>query len=150
MLAWLLRCERPLPVILSLCGPVGDMIMGQERVSYLLLDHLRGVYASPLHVDDTLVDGFLAGLQLPGLMEAQESDLEGNIQLEELQEALLAMPSGKAQGPDGLPAEFFQTYSATLVPSLLKKLCERHGGSTDCTYERGIDSYGTKTGEGSN
>ncbi|KAJ1157954.1 hypothetical protein NDU88_010650 [Pleurodeles waltl] len=53
MLAWLLKRERPPPVILSLCRPAGDMILGQERVNSLLRDYLRGVCASLLYVDDT-------------------------------------------------------------------------------------------------
>ncbi|KAJ1146584.1 hypothetical protein NDU88_012850 [Pleurodeles waltl] len=62
MLQWLLKRERPSPVILSLRGPAGDMTLGQERVNSLLRDHLRGVYASPLRVDDSQGDGYLASL----------------------------------------------------------------------------------------
>ncbi|KAJ1117669.1 hypothetical protein NDU88_005866 [Pleurodeles waltl] len=53
MLAWLLNHERPTPVVLFLCGPAGDMIVGLEWINCLLHDHLRGVHVSPLRVDDT-------------------------------------------------------------------------------------------------
>ncbi|KAJ1193841.1 hypothetical protein NDU88_003137 [Pleurodeles waltl] len=84
MLAWLLKRERHPPLILSLCGPAIWTVMGQFSACV----HLRGVYASPMCVDDSQVDGYLASRQLPKVTEAQAGDLEGDIQSGELQEAL--------------------------------------------------------------
>ncbi|KAJ1142732.1 hypothetical protein NDU88_009045 [Pleurodeles waltl] len=100
MLTWLLKCEQ---LILSVCGPAGDMILGQTRVNLLLQDHLKGVYTLPVCADSSLVDEYLARLQLSRLMETQAGGLEGDIRLEELQEALRAMPCGKSLEPYGLP-----------------------------------------------
>ncbi|KAJ1137522.1 hypothetical protein NDU88_003920 [Pleurodeles waltl] len=81
MLVWLLKCERPPLLMLSLGGPAGDMILGQVRVNSLLRDHLRVVDASPVRVDGSQMDGYLVTLQLPPLKEMQTGDLEGDIQL---------------------------------------------------------------------
>ncbi|KAJ1112214.1 hypothetical protein NDU88_000482 [Pleurodeles waltl] len=42
MLAWLLKHERPLPLILSLHRMSGEMILGQKWVNLLLREHLSG------------------------------------------------------------------------------------------------------------
>ncbi|KAJ1213710.1 hypothetical protein NDU88_001342 [Pleurodeles waltl] len=106
MLAWLLRCERPIPIIQMLCGSSGEKILGQLRVN----SHLRNIYATPCGVGVTRISEYLDGLRMPRLTEAQSEELEGEVSLDDLVEALGGMASGKAPGPDGLPVEFYQTY----------------------------------------
>ncbi|KAJ1199424.1 hypothetical protein NDU88_003260 [Pleurodeles waltl] len=107
LLTWLLNRERPPPLIQSFCGLTGDMILGQTWVNLLLQDHLRSVYAMLLHSDASLVDKYLARLQLPRLTEVQTGGLEGDIRLEELWEALRAMPCVNSPCPDSFTAEFY-------------------------------------------
>ncbi|KAJ1152866.1 hypothetical protein NDU88_005640 [Pleurodeles waltl] len=107
-LAWLLKCERPLPSFLSLCGLTGGMILGQTWVNLLLQDHLRGVYASPVRADCSLVDKYLARFQLTKLTEAQTDDFEGDIRLKELQEALRARPPENLRDQTVFRLSFFR------------------------------------------
>ncbi|KAJ1117025.1 hypothetical protein NDU88_005226 [Pleurodeles waltl] len=85
-------------------------------------------YASTVSVD-TVVE-FLDGLRIPKLTEAQAECLEEGLQLEELQEALRAMPCGKSLGPYCLPAKFYQVYLASLLPGLLEMLCKARKEAT--------------------
>ncbi|KAJ1140536.1 hypothetical protein NDU88_006886 [Pleurodeles waltl] len=103
MLAWLLRQERPVPIIRMLRGPSGEKILGQLRVNSNLQEHLRAIYATPRGVGVTWIREYLDGLQVPRLTEAQSDKLEGELSLDDLVEALGGMVSGKAPGPDGLP-----------------------------------------------
>ncbi|KAJ1118455.1 hypothetical protein NDU88_006646 [Pleurodeles waltl] len=127
MLAWLLRQERPVSIIQMLCGPSGELILGQLRVISHLREHLRVIYTAPCSVDVTRIGEYLDGLQLPRLTEIHSEELEGEVSLDDLTEALGGMVSRKAPGPDGLPVEFYRTYPAAILPRLLETLHEARG-----------------------
>ncbi len=47
------------------------------------------------------------------------SKLTRELSFKEIQDAISAMPKGKAPGADGIPTEFFQEFSTELAPTLL-------------------------------
>ncbi|KAJ1201786.1 hypothetical protein NDU88_005592 [Pleurodeles waltl] len=118
MLAWLLRQERPVPIIQLLRSSSGERILGQIMVNAHLHEHLRVIYAAPWSAGETQIQTYLNGLRLPRLMTAQVEELEGDISLNDLREALSGMATGKAPGPEGLPVEYYLTYSAVLLSRL--------------------------------
>ncbi|KAJ1143582.1 hypothetical protein NDU88_009889 [Pleurodeles waltl] len=73
--------------------------------------HLRAIYATPCGVGVTRIREYLGGLRLPRLTEAQSVVLEGEVSLDDVEEALGGMASGKAAGPDGLPVNFLPNLS---------------------------------------
>ncbi|KAJ1194758.1 hypothetical protein NDU88_004044 [Pleurodeles waltl] len=75
MLAWLLRRERPVPIIQLLCGSSGERILGQLRVNAHLREHLRVIYAAPRRAGETQIQTYLNGLRLPRLTTAQAEEL---------------------------------------------------------------------------
>ncbi|KAJ1083781.1 hypothetical protein NDU88_003936 [Pleurodeles waltl] len=107
-----------------------------KPVNLLLRDHLKNIYASPRRKDSHQVHKYLDGLRLSRLAEAQTEELEEDATLEELQEALGAMPYGKAPGSDSLPVEFYHTYSASVLPRVLETLCEAQREGTLPTHMR--------------
>ncbi|KAJ1217014.1 hypothetical protein NDU88_004611 [Pleurodeles waltl] len=88
MLASLLRRERPIPIIQLLCGSSGERILGQLRVNAHLREHLQVIYAAPRRAGETQIQTYLNGLRLPRLMAAQAEELEGEVSLDDLGEAL--------------------------------------------------------------
>ncbi|KAJ1108369.1 hypothetical protein NDU88_005745 [Pleurodeles waltl] len=124
LLAWLLQHERPIPMTLSLRGPTGGRILGQTHVNAHLRENLEAIYCSPRCDVSSRIREYLDGLRLSRLTEAQATELEAELSLEDLQGALCGMPFGRMPGPDGLPVEFYGAYSATLLPKLLEMLQE--------------------------
>ncbi|KAJ1213557.1 hypothetical protein NDU88_001191 [Pleurodeles waltl] len=110
-----------------LCGSSGERILGQLRVNAHLREHLRVIYAPPQRTGETQIQKYLNGLRLPHLTAAQVEELEGEVSLETLGEALSGMATGKAPGLDGLPVQFYHSYSAVLLPQLLEILHEVRG-----------------------
>ncbi|KAJ1170598.1 hypothetical protein NDU88_002471 [Pleurodeles waltl] len=104
MLALLLRRERSTPIILSLRGPTGDKILGQTHVNTHLREHLEAIYTSPQCDLSSQIREYLDSLQLPRLTDVQVEEPEVMLSLEDLQEALGGLASGKVRGPDGLPS----------------------------------------------
>ncbi|KAJ1203040.1 hypothetical protein NDU88_006835 [Pleurodeles waltl] len=88
MLPWLLRKERPVPIIQLLCGSSGERILGQLRVNAHWREHLRVIYATPRSAVETQIQTYLNGLRLPRLTTAQAEELEGEVSLDDLGEAL--------------------------------------------------------------
>ncbi|KAJ1162122.1 hypothetical protein NDU88_002599 [Pleurodeles waltl] len=84
MLAWLLRREHPIPIILTLCELSGEKILGQLRVNSHLREHLRNIYASPWSAGGTQILEYLDGLRMPRLTDAQVGELEEAVSLEDL------------------------------------------------------------------
>lgn len=111
MLAWLLKCERPPPLILALCRPEGEMAVGQVAINLQIRDHLVGVYSPLADVEAHEVGDFLDMIVIPRLTEAQAEGLSENITLEEPSRI---RPKTSVPGMDGLPAEYCQAYSASL------------------------------------
>ncbi|KAJ1206243.1 hypothetical protein NDU88_001652 [Pleurodeles waltl] len=79
MLTWLLRLERPIPIIQMLCCSSGEKILGQLQVNSHLCEHLRNIYASPWSVGVTRIQEYLDGPRMPHLTEAQVAELEGEV-----------------------------------------------------------------------
>ncbi|KAJ1154853.1 hypothetical protein NDU88_007596 [Pleurodeles waltl] len=68
LLAWLLRREHPIPLILSLRGPTGDRILGQTWVNAHLSEHLKAIYSSPQCDVGSQICEYLDGLRLPQML----------------------------------------------------------------------------------
>ncbi|KAJ1142643.1 hypothetical protein NDU88_008956 [Pleurodeles waltl] len=88
MLAWFRRRERPIPIIQMLCGSSGERILGQLQVNTHLREPLQNIYTSPRSVGVTQIQEYLDGLRMPRLTKAQVEELEGEVSLEDLVEAL--------------------------------------------------------------
>ncbi|KAJ1106218.1 hypothetical protein NDU88_003621, partial [Pleurodeles waltl] len=82
MFAWLLRWERPVPIIQMLRDPSGEKILRQLRVNSHLREYLGDIYATPWSVGVTQIQEYLDGLRMPRLTEAQMEELEGEVTLD--------------------------------------------------------------------
>ncbi|KAJ1120453.1 hypothetical protein NDU88_008622 [Pleurodeles waltl] len=103
----LLECETHIPKpAIALCRLQPDLL-GDPEYKQDLQEHLRAIYATPCGVGVTRIREYLDGLPMPRLMEAQSEELEGEVSLDDLVEALGGMASGKAPGPDGLTVKFY-------------------------------------------
>lgn len=60
----------------------------------------------------------LANITLPTLTQSQTAMLEAAISKEDIVEAISCLSPSKVPGSNGLPLEFYTTYSETLVPKL--------------------------------
>ncbi|CAJ0917007.1 unnamed protein product [Ranitomeya imitator] len=66
------------------------------------------------------MDGYLAEVQLPSLLAADQGLLVEPFNLEECVTALASMPNDKAPGVDGMLGEVYKNYKEMLLPALLE------------------------------
>lgn len=75
-------------------------------------------------------DTFLDQLQFKTLTEEVQVDLDKDITMEELLQAIKSINSGKTPGPDGLPIEFYKTFQKQLLTPLLDMFNESFNSGT--------------------
>ena len=66
------------------------------------------------------MDRFLNNVHLPALDEEEKLNLEADITMEEVSQALKGMKHGSAPGSDGLPVEFYKVFWQNLRDPLMK------------------------------
>ncbi|KAJ1123022.1 hypothetical protein NDU88_001495 [Pleurodeles waltl] len=84
---WLYREGDRLGSILAWI-PSGELILGQLQVNSHLREHLWAIYTAPWGVDVTRIGEYLDGLRLPRLTGTQSEELEGEVSLDDMMEAL--------------------------------------------------------------
>jgi hypothetical protein len=86
------------------------------------------------------MDRFLDTYDHPKLKQEDINHLNRSITQNEIEATIKTLPKKKSQGPDGLSAEFYQTFKDKLVPTLLKLFhqIEREGTLPNSFYEASI------------
>ena len=64
------------------------------------------------------------GLDIPTISEVTKHELDRELELEEVSNAILKMRGGKAAGPDGLPIDIYKEFKDRLIGPLLDMYVE--------------------------
>jgi hypothetical protein len=83
---------------------------------------------------------FLETYNHPKLNQEDINHLNRSITQKEIEAAIKSLPKNKSSGPDGLTAEFYQTFKEELIPTLLKLFhkIEWEGTLLNSSYEANI------------
>uniref|UniRef100_A0A5F9CKT6 RNA-directed DNA polymerase n=1 Tax=Oryctolagus cuniculus TaxID=9986 RepID=A0A5F9CKT6_RABIT len=86
------------------------------------------------------MDRFLDSCNLPKLNQEDIENLNRPITETEIETVIKALPTKKSPGPDGFPAEFYQTFKEELTPILLKlfRTIEKERILSNSFYEASI------------
>lgn len=90
-----------------------------QEINSIFQKFYSDLYTSEFPYDDSLMSTFLANVKLPSVKQDQKSNLDKPLQLQEIEDSIKAMQSGKTPGPDGFPVEFYKKFSSKLSPLLL-------------------------------
>jgi hypothetical protein len=84
----------------------------------------------------------------PKVSPAMNERLVKDLSLEDITEAIRALPKGKAPGHDGIPIEFFQEFEAEIAPTLLLAYTAMfRSGATSTFINKGIITFIPKSGD---
>ncbi|KAK3549353.1 hypothetical protein QTP70_034579 [Hemibagrus guttatus] len=98
----------------------GDLLSESTEIRKQTVSFYSKLYSSEWSGAQVVEDSFLVGL--PKLSERAARELDGELSLEELHEALQRMENGRVSGIDGLPAEFYKAFWAVIGQDVLDVL----------------------------
>jgi hypothetical protein len=105
------------------------VIEGQEQIKSFITSYYKDLFGEPeegnLSLDDTMID------DIPQVSPEENAFLTAPYTEEEIKKAVFQMEHNKAPGPDGFPAEFYQTFWEVIKADLLALFVDLHAGRLD-------------------
>lgn len=118
LLAYLAHLNDKPPVVVSLVTPQGDMVTDPPQVAARFQTFYGDLYKSQSTHSQQDIQNFLRTIQFPKLNLEQIELLEAPITQDDITEAISQLSKSKAPGLDGLPLEFYDTFSEVIIPKL--------------------------------
>lgn len=118
LLAWLAKQDSETQPITEIVDPFGHLARAQGDILQAFHRYYAGIYRAPQSHDLTAIPHFLDQLRLPLIPETDRATLDSTISHTEISQAIRALANNKAPGLDGLPLEYFSTFSLLLSPRL--------------------------------
>ena len=98
----------------------GSVTTDPTEINHCFRTFYEDLYTSKTNADESQINDFLSTLHLPKLSLAAQTELNTNINLAEVMEAIRAYPNGKTAGPSGYGIEFYKAYAEKLAPIMLR------------------------------
>jgi len=119
LLAHQLKCRSAAQQIPQIRKLNGELTIDPEEINETFATFYSNLYTSEIMNDSTDMEHFFNNLQAPSISRIHRTNTDLPLQQAEIINAIMAMQSGKAPGPDGYPIEFFKTFSNKLSIILL-------------------------------
>uniref|UniRef100_A0A3B3HAI8 Reverse transcriptase domain-containing protein n=1 Tax=Oryzias latipes TaxID=8090 RepID=A0A3B3HAI8_ORYLA len=119
-----LKINKEKTTISSVIDLTGNATHDPAAINSVFKNFYQSLYSSQINPSDNDINSFLNSIDLPRPTEEQITALESPFTKEELHKALTNMPSKKAPGPDGFPAEFYKEFWQILAPIFLRMTIE--------------------------
>lgn len=130
LLAWRIKKIQSERAINGIITQSGKIIHGPLDINNTFKEFYQSLYRSECSPMSAYRDTFLDQLQFKTLTEEVKVDLDKDITMEEILQAIKSINSGKTPGPDGLPIEFYKTFQKQLLTQLLDMFNESFISST--------------------
>jgi hypothetical protein len=117
----------------------GEITTNTMEVQGIIRDCFENLYSNKLENLEEM-DKFLDTYDHPKLNQEDINHLNRSKTQNEIEAAIKNLPKKKSPGPDGVTAEFYQTFKKELIPTLLKlfHVIEREGTLPNSFYEASI------------
>ena len=86
---------------------IGTLVTDRGEINETFRVFYQKFYSSQGTIDQEDIDKFLTKVNLPTLSEEKQKEIGGDINLDEVQQAIKKMSSGKSPGDDELPTDFY-------------------------------------------
>ena len=115
-------------LILSLVQDEGT-IEGHEQLKSYITSYYKGLFGAPEESDISLDESRID--DIPQVSPEENNFLTSPYSEEEIRKAVFQMEHNKAPGPDGFPAEFYQSFWDIIKEDILELFAQLHSGQLD-------------------
>ncbi|KAK3570656.1 hypothetical protein QTP86_024770 [Hemibagrus guttatus] len=122
----------------------GDLLSESTEIRKQTVSFYSKLYSSEWSGAQVVEDSFLVGL--PKLSERAARELDRELSLEELHEALQRMENGRVSGIDGLPAEFYKAFWAVIGQDVLDVLRDSIQRALASRLTKVLETFGFNPG----
>jgi mannosylglycoprotein endo-beta-mannosidase len=105
------------------------LIEGHEQLKSYITNYYKGLFGSPEESSFSLDESQIA--DIPQVSIEENDLLMAPCSEDEINKAIFQMEHNKALGPDGFPAEFYQTFWETIKTDLLQIFSVLHAGQLE-------------------
>jgi hypothetical protein len=105
------------------------LIEGHEQLKSYITNYHKGLIGPPDESSFSLDESQIA--DIPQVSQEENAVLTAPYLEEEVNKAVFQMEHNKAPGPDGFPAEFYQTFWDTIKEDLLEMVSVLHAGQLE-------------------
>uniref|UniRef100_A0AAR2INH7 Reverse transcriptase domain-containing protein n=1 Tax=Pygocentrus nattereri TaxID=42514 RepID=A0AAR2INH7_PYGNA len=115
LLAWRIKKMQSERAINSIKTSSGRITVDPSEINDSFRQFYENLYKSDCFHASEERDIFLDQLQFQTLTENTKQELDRNLTIEEISQAIKSINSGKAPGPDGFPIEFYKIFKEKLI-----------------------------------
>lgn len=119
LLSWLAKGQLAVTHISGIRAKNGTLLWSPKSVNLQFLSCYRSLYSTRVVYTVDELGSYLDLIDFTRLDSDPREELEGDITLEELQEALGQLQLGKTPGIDGIPTAVYSLHQDFLAPHLL-------------------------------
>lgn len=118
LLAYLAHIDDRPPVVVSVRVTQGNSITDPSQVASQFQQFYESLYKSQSVHTQREIQSYLNTIQFPRLNPEQVKLMDAPITIQNVTDAIAQLAKSKVPGLDGLPLEFYATYSEMLIPKL--------------------------------
>ncbi|KAJ1202179.1 hypothetical protein NDU88_005980 [Pleurodeles waltl] len=119
LLAWLDKRDQERSWVRTIRNKEGTDCESSESKVEVFAVYYEDVYTSASWMTEEDCTDLLRDIKLPSLSESERQDLEADLMEDEVADAMRGLQSGKAEGPNGLPAELFKCLGSIVTRHML-------------------------------
>ena len=119
LLAWQIKKLESDRAINTIRNEQGELSTDPTEMNSTFVSYYKTLYNSDSPLDLVNQNSFLEGLVFPCISEGTKTELERELNLNDISNAIANMRGGKASGPDGLPIDIYKLFKAKLIAPLL-------------------------------
>lgn len=118
LLAWRIKKIQSERAINNIKTPSGKVTVDPSEINDSFRQFYENLYTSDCCHTSEEQDLFLDQLQFQTLTEDTQQELDRNLSIEEISQAIQSINSGKAPGLDGFTIEFYKTFKEKIIVPL--------------------------------
>lgn len=120
LLAWRIKQLQSERAINAIENVKGEVTADPIEINNTFREFYESLYSSEYPPNSDAQTSFLDNLKFPNISKEVKTNLDSNLTMDEILDAIDAMNAGKRAGPDGLPIDIYKKLKSELLTPIMK------------------------------